>query len=84
MIDGDPLSGPNTSFWPIDHEDVTVGKVTSAVYSPRLDKNIALAMVAADSAELGTELTVTAASGSRSATVVERPFFDPKKSLATQ
>jgi glycine cleavage system aminomethyltransferase T len=82
VIEGESLSGPNTSFWPVEHENVNVGKVTSAVYSPRLDKNIALAMVAANSAELGTELTVTAASGSRSATVVERQFFDPKKSLA--
>ena len=82
VIDGEPLSGPNTSFWPIDHENVNVGKVTSAIYSPRLDKNIALAMVAVDAAEVDTVLTVTTTSGSRSATVAERPFFDPKKSLA--
>lgn len=82
VIGGDPLSGPNTSFWPIDHENETVGKVTSAIYSPRLDKNIALAMVAVGAAEVDTVLTVATASGPRSATVVERPFFDPKKSLA--
>ena len=40
-----------------------VGKVTSAVYSPRLEKNIALAMVSADFAYLGTELEVVTASG---------------------
>ncbi len=45
VIDGDPLSGPNTTFWPIHHDGAAVGKVTSAVYSPRLEKNIALAMV---------------------------------------
>jgi glycine cleavage system aminomethyltransferase T len=82
VIDGDPLSGPNTSFWPIEHAGETVGKVTSAVYSPRLDKNIALAMIEIGAAEVDTVLTVATASGLRSATVAERPFFDPKKSLA--
>ena len=82
VIDGAPLPGPNTSFWEIRSGDAVVGKVTSAVYSPRLDKNIALAMVSVDSAALGNELTVDAASGAASATVVERPFYDPKKSLA--
>ena len=82
VIDGAPLPGPNTSFWEIRSGDAVVGKVTSAVYSPRLDKNIALAMVSVDSAALGNGLTVDAASGAASATVVERPFYDPKKSLA--
>jgi aminomethyltransferase len=82
VLDGEPLAGPNTSFWPIALGDDVVGKVTSAVYSPRLDQNIALAMVAVEAAELGTELTVNTSSGPTRATVVERPFFDPKKSLA--
>lgn len=58
-----------------------VGKVTSAVYSPRLDKNIALAMVSVTAAELGTELTVAMPGGVRLATVVEKPFYDPKKKI---
>ena len=82
VLDGEPMARPNTSFWPIALGDDVVGKVTSAVYSPRLDQNIALAMVAVQAAELGTEVTVTTASGPTHATVVERPFFDPKKSLA--
>ncbi len=83
VIDGEPLAGPNTAFWPVENKGETVGKITSAIYSPRLDKNIALAMVSNGSAELGTDLHVTTTSSSRSATVVERPFFDPKKSLAS-
>ncbi|MDH3301794.1 MAG: glycine cleavage system protein T [Acidimicrobiia bacterium] len=81
-IEGDPLSGPNTTFWPVNHAGAAVGKVTSAIYSPRLEKNIALAMVSTDAAALGTEVDVMTSSTSRPATVVERPFFDPKKSLA--
>jgi len=84
VLDCDPLSGPNTSFWPIQHDGATVGKVTSAVHSPRLEQNIALAMVSIDFAELGTEVTVATANGPSPATVVETPFFDPTKSLTAQ
>lgn len=82
VIDSAPLQGPNTTFWPIVSGGKTVGKVTSAVYSPRLEQNIALAMVAVDCAELGTVLEVMTAAGPARATVVERPFFDPKKKIA--
>jgi glycine cleavage system aminomethyltransferase T len=82
IIDGDPLPGPNTRFWTVQHDGIAVGKVTSAVYSPRLKKNIALAMVTVEAAELGTNLQVMTHMGETTATVVERPFFDPRKSLA--
>lgn len=82
VIEGDPFRGPNTSFWPVHHDGATVGKVTSAVYSPRLEKNIALAMISVGAGELGTEVHVTTDSGPCRATVVERPFFDPKKTRA--
>ncbi|MCW4151210.1 glycine cleavage system protein T [Halomonas sp. 18H] len=82
-IEGDALSGPNTSFWALTHGGNTVGKVTSAVYSPRLDKNIALAMVIVPCSELGTQLEVHTPDGEVMATVVEKPFFDPRKQLAT-
>ncbi len=83
VIDGSPLDGPNTSFWPITVDGETVGKVTSAVHSPRLDKNIALAMITTERASLGTAVDIDSNTGPRSATVVERPFFDPKKSIAS-
>jgi glycine cleavage system aminomethyltransferase T len=82
IIDCDPLKGPNTTFWKINRDGAEVGKVTSAVYSPRLDKNIALAMVAVNHAHIGTQIEVILPSGPTTATVVERPFYDPKKSLA--
>ena len=58
-----------------------VGKITSAVYSPRLKKNIALAMVSVNKSELGTELNVEALSKNIKATVVKKPFYDPKKKI---
>jgi len=77
-----PLKGPNTTFWPVSRDGNAVGKVTSAVYSPRLEQNIALAMVTVDSATIGTVVEVAMPQGPVPASVVERPFFDPKKQLA--
>jgi len=82
ILDGAPLQGPNTAFWPLQKDGVTIGKVTSAIYSPRLENNIALAMIASEYAGLGTQLTVLTKAGARSATVVERPFYDPNKKIA--
>ncbi|MXQ09847.1 glycine cleavage system protein T [Alphaproteobacteria bacterium GH1-50] len=81
IIDCDPLKGPNTTFWAINNGGETVGKVTSAVWSPRLEQNIALAMVSVDCATIGMELEVVTPSGPVRATVCERPFYDPKKTL---
>jgi aminomethyltransferase len=82
IIDCEPLKGPNTTFWMINKDGENIGKVTSAIYSPRLERNIALAMVAADAAVLGAEVEVVTKSGPTKATVVERPFYDPKKQIA--
>ena len=82
IIEGEPLKGPNTTFWAIKVGDKTVGKVTSAVYSPRLDQNIALAMIATEHAQIGKAVEVVTRSGPVRATICERPFFDPKKSIA--
>jgi aminomethyltransferase len=78
-IAGLPINGTNTQFWPAKLNDEKVGVVTSAVYSPRLEQNIALAMVSADSAAEGSELIVYSISGDRPATIVDLPFIDPKK-----
>jgi glycine cleavage system aminomethyltransferase T len=61
-----------------------VGKVTSAIYSSRLKANIALAMVAIEYAEVGTQLEIITQMGPRSSTVVEKPFYDPKKKLVSR
>jgi glycine cleavage system aminomethyltransferase T len=78
-IDCKPLSGPNTTFWELKKNNVNIGKVTSAVYSPRLKKNIALAMVSVEQSEIGNEFQVTTNEGLFNCNVVEKPFYDPKK-----
>ena len=82
ILECDPLKGPNTRFWSITQDGAEIGKVTSAVYSPRLKQNIALAMVAADAAVIGNAVDVATASGICKAQMVAFPFYDPKKSLA--
>jgi aminomethyltransferase len=81
IINGPAITGSNTCFWALEKAGQTVGKVTSAVYSPRLQQNIALAMVDANFATLDTEFVVTTPSGQTTAMVVPKPFYDPKKQL---
>ena len=80
-ISGAPLVGANTTFWPVVSESQAIGKVTSAIYSPRLEKNIALAMVATEYSDEGAQLQVQLPSATLEATVVKKPFYDPNKAI---
>ena len=72
----------NMTRWTVSREGVRVGCVTSAIYSPRLEKNIGYAMLPIEHAELGTRLTVAVPeSGDRTARVVRKPFMDPHKEI---
>ena len=82
-ISAAPLGGPNTTFWSLHAGGKVIGKVTSAVYSPRLQQNIALAMVDVGSSHIGCELMVQLPAGPEQAVVVEKPFFDPNKKIAS-
>ncbi|MFN3278352.1 MAG: glycine cleavage T C-terminal barrel domain-containing protein [Paracoccus hibiscisoli] len=82
VIEGAPLKGPNTTFWTVTQDGRTVGKVTSAIHSPRLGRNIALAMLSVDAAQIGARVQVRTRTGLLDATIVERPFYDPKKTIA--
>jgi len=84
IIEGAPLPGPNTEFWPVSVSGEGVGKVTSAVYSPRLKLNIGLAMISIDSANIGTRCAVDMPSEQRMATIAPKPFYDPKKRIAAE
>ncbi|MGB2874344.1 MAG: glycine cleavage T C-terminal barrel domain-containing protein [Gaiellaceae bacterium] len=81
---GSYIDGTMVDFFPVHKNGDRVGNVTSACYSPRLDKNIGYAMVPIELAELGTELEVETPSERTSAIVVQRPFIDPKKEIPKQ
>ena len=82
-LDCPPLEGPNTIFWSIFNNGKKVGKVTSAVYSPRLKKNIALAMVEIDHSEIGNNLKIIIDNKEINSKIIEKPFYDPKKKIAS-
>ena len=71
----------NFTRWPVRRNGDAVGAVTSAVYSPRLRKNIGYAMLPVDHGNLGNELTVETPHGAAPATVVPMPFVDPSKEI---
>jgi aminomethyltransferase len=76
-IDGERLE-MNMTRWPVRG---IVGHVSSAVYSPRLRKNIGYAMLPAALAAVGTPLEIETPQGVRAARVVGMPFVDPRKAL---
>ena len=82
-INCEPLKGPNTTFWSLKKDNKNIGKVTSAVYSPRLKKNIGLAMVAVEQSKIGNKFLVLTSEGKFDCVVVEKPFYDPKKKIAS-
>ena len=83
IIDCDPLKGPNTTFWKIKKNNKIVGKVTSAVYSPRLKKNIALAMISIEESKIGNIVDIEVMNKTVKSTIVEKPFYDPKKKITS-
>ena len=84
IIEAPKFFGSNNDNWALMQGEAKVGYITSAVHSPRLNKNIALAMVRADQAEIGTELIVDMPDGKRKGTVSPKPFFDPQKELVAK
>ncbi len=84
VIDGPALVGSNDEKWPVLVDGAHVGMVTSAIHSPRLDQNIALGMVVVAHADIGTPVTIKIGDDTRSATIVEKPFFDPNKSITAK
>jgi aminomethyltransferase len=83
---GIEIEGPrielNATKWPVRAGRDAVGRVTSAVWSPRLAKNIGYAMLRVAHASLGARLLVdVAGAGERPATVVPMPFVDPAKEI---
>jgi glycine cleavage system aminomethyltransferase T len=71
----------NVTKWPVEADGRRVGEMTSAVYSPRLEKNIGFAWVPIEKASEGTALSVETPEGRRDATVVRMPFVDPGKQI---
>ncbi|SMX40984.1 dimethylsulfoniopropionate demethylase [Maliponia aquimaris] len=70
-IPGAPVPGCDR-WWPLRAGDKTVGRVSSAAFSPDYDTNVAIGMVRMTHWDDGTELTVEAPDGPRPAFVREK------------
>jgi dimethylsulfoniopropionate demethylase len=73
MIDGHALPSLRIP-WPASVAGQPIGEVTSVAWSPRLQTNVALAMVNTPHHAIGTSLSIESPDGPRTATVVEVPF----------
>ncbi len=80
-VEGAPLGAWIPDYWDVHADGAKVGHVTSLTYSPRLEKNIGYALLGKDHAKIGTRLRVSTTKGPRSATVVKKPFVDPRKEI---
>lgn len=73
--------GTMIDTFPVYADSHRIGQVTSACYSPRLDKNIGYAMVPLDYAARGTRLEIEVPTGRAEGLVVDKPFVDPTKQI---
>jgi len=80
-LDGQPFPELNNLKWPIVDRGEEIGRVTSAIYSPRLERNIGFGWLPVQRSTLGERVTVETEWGPRSGTVVEMPFVDPGKQI---
>ena len=81
-IDGPPLIKPTDEHVDISNNYDKIGFITSSVFSPRLNKNIGLGYLPIENSKIGFEAKVTIEALTRKLTVVEKPFYDPKKTIA--
>jgi len=78
---GEELPAELTWFWPVMRDGERIGKVTDAVWSPRLERNIGYAWVPIDLAEPGNRLDVESEHGPLTVTTARIPFLDPRKEV---
>jgi aminomethyltransferase len=80
-IEGDQIVADPGWFWPAFSDGKEVGKVTDAVWSPRLEKNIGYVWVPVELSEPGNRLDVEADHGTLTGVTAAIPFVDPKKQV---
>lgn len=78
FIDGEPIHQSPIRWWLVTVDDEETGVVTSATWSPGLEKNIAYAVVSAQHTDPGLIITVHSPDGPLEATTTPIPFIDPR------
>jgi aminomethyltransferase len=67
--------------WPVFHDGTQVGRVTDAVWSPRLERNIGYVWVPIELSHPGIRLDVESQHGHLVGTTAAIPFVDPRKQV---
>ena len=79
-LEGDELRAELSWYWPVHHDGKQVGRVTDAIWSPGLERNIGYVWVPIELSAPGTALEVETEDGEslvgRTAAI---PFVDPRK-----
>ena len=79
-LEGEPIIKAPENFWPvIDSDNKKIGRVSRAFFSPRLKKNIGLAIVDIDYAAEETRFYVATPNGDLESLVVSMPWFEADK-----
>ncbi|MEX0991958.1 MAG: glycine cleavage T C-terminal barrel domain-containing protein [Actinomycetota bacterium] len=81
FIDGPPFLGWLVDFWPVRSGGAVVGRVTSACYSPRVEKNLAYVWLPMELAAPGTPMEIESPDGILTGTTTGLPFLDPRKDV---
>jgi len=78
---GDELRAELTWFWPVVRDGEQVGRVTDAVWSPKLERNIGYAWVPIELATPGTAIDVESEHGPITVNTAPIPFVDQRKEV---
>jgi glycine cleavage system aminomethyltransferase T len=81
MIAGEGMTVELAEPWPVLDRGQVVGRVTDAIFSPRLDANIGYAWVPIELSQPGTRIEIASPAGRAEAAVSVLPFLDPKKHI---
>ena len=74
IFDGAPLKATNTHKWPLTLKGEYVGFASASAWTPRLECNIATALITVEAADHGTDLVIDSEEGMRNAYVTSLPF----------
>ena len=81
FMSGAAFEKNNEHRWVVRNDKEQVGHISSAVYSPRLEKNIGYALLSLDKYSESEALRVETPEGTREIILTSLPFVDPDKKI---
>ncbi len=79
VLEGEKMTTFNEHYWPAFVDDKPAGYLTTCVYSPRLEQNLAFVMVNTEYANADQAVEIRSPTGSIQATLCELPFVKDRK-----